>query len=113
MTGKGKALGNFGYENSDSEEDAEPEDPPINKTNLKTTLNQKTIAQLTFDHACSTRAFGAMSDEPILGPDDRTLVALNLKQGIMCFGTGNHVQVGEKWYLLLVMLLLQTTYMIS
>jgi hypothetical protein len=95
MTGKGKALGNFGYENSDSEED------------------EKTIAQLTFDHACSTRAFGAMSDETALGPDDRTLVAWQLKGGIMCFGNGNHVQVGEIWYLLLVMLLLQTTYMIS
>jgi hypothetical protein len=101
MTGKGKALGSFGVEESDSEDDAEPEDP------------QNEIAQLTFDHACSTRAFGAMSDEPSVGPDDRTLVARHLKAGIMCFATGNHVRVGEVWYLLLVMLLLQTTYMIS
>jgi hypothetical protein len=104
MTGrKGKALGSIGgaFEESDIEDNPEPEDP------------QNEITQVTFDNACSTRAFGAMSDEPILGPDDRTLVALNLKQGIMCFGTGNHVQVGEIWYLLLVMLLLQTTYMIS
>jgi hypothetical protein len=113
MTGKGKALGIFGYEKSDSEDDAEPEDPQINQKNLKTMLNQKTIAQLTFDHACSTRAFGAMSDETALGPDDRTLVAWQLKGGIMCFANGNHVRVGEVWYLLLVMLLLQTTYMIS
>ena len=85
MTGKkGKALDSIGtFDKSDDEDIPEPEDPP---------------AEVTFDHPCSTRAFGAMSDEDILGPDDRTLAAWIFKQGIMCFGTRNHVHVGEIWY---------------